>query len=193
MSDFSIKICGKESSNTVEESDGACTSTPISSDPPLINAKPGDERPDMLMEKSEFTQARKDLAIYWHEACVEHNVPRHPEKPGRVTAILNALRENYTPDYFREAPLVTDDQILLYHTAEHLEQFKQLCDAAERAKCEKDKSDSSLQADSELYQYIDGDTVVMWRTHEAAYRAAGSIVAAIDSIYLPADHPERIK
>jgi acetoin utilization deacetylase AcuC-like enzyme len=139
--------------------------------------------------------------IYWHEACVEHNVPQHPEKPGRVTAILNALREKYTPNYFREAPLVTDEQILLYHTTDHLEQFKQLCDAAERAKCEKEKSGSSLQVpladlwngNSELYQSIDGDTVVMWRTREAAYRAAGSIIAAIDSIFLPADHPERIK
>ena len=31
--------------------------------------------------------------------------------------------------------------------------------------------------------YIDGDTVVMIKTREAALRAAGSVVSAIDEIY----------
>lgn len=47
--------------------------------------------------------------------------------------------------------------------------------------------------DEEMYQSIDGDTVVMWKTRRAVWRAAGSAVAAIDDLYLQPGNSSRIR
>ena len=111
-----------------------------------------------------------DVFIYWHEACYEHSIENHPEQPDRVATILATLRENFPESCFQEAPLVLDEQILLFHTLQHLSMFKRLCDKAEKGPPNE-------------FCSIDSDTTVMAKTRQAAYRAAGSIVAAVDSVY----------
>lgn len=115
-----------------------------------------------------------NLRIIWHPDCFLHEIQSHPEQPDRMTFILTALRGNYPPDCFYEAPLATDCQILLFHSADHLSKIKDLCTAAE---------DGHDRGNSEMYQSVDGDTTVMWRTRRAIWRAAGSVIAAVDSLY----------
>jgi hypothetical protein len=148
-------------------------------------------------EGSVQVESRKSvnpIAIYWHEACIGHNIPHHPEKPGRLNFIMKTLRENFEDDSFRLAPLIADEQITPFHTPLHLKQFKKLCDLSEEAyrvwSQNEGMQGKKPSEDSELYQSIDGDTKVMWRTREAVYRAAGSVIAAIDTVFLPKDHPE---
>jgi Histone deacetylase domain len=124
----------------------------------------------------EKAKASEKFAVFWHEECFMHRIKDHPEQPDRVSAILIALRKIYPEDCFRKAPLVTNDRILLFHTASHLQDLIKLCDKTEKAYDEND--------DEELYQSIDGDTVVMWKTRRAVWRAAGSVVSAIDNLYL---------
>jgi acetoin utilization deacetylase AcuC-like enzyme len=110
------------------------------------------------------------ISIFFHDECVKHCIEGHPEQPDRVAYILKSLRENFPPEHFIEAPLCSDDHILMFHTEKHLSLFKSLCDEAEKA------------PDFEL-QSIDGDTTVMRHTRNAAYRAVGAIVAAVDKVY----------
>lgn len=119
------------------------------------------------------------FAIYYHPACEQHKVSEsHPEEPGRVGAILRALRAEYDEKYFRLAPCVTEEQILRFHTEDHLRTFKNHAEVANRRKS--------------MVSYIDSDTGVMAGTEEAAYRAAGAAVAAVDSIYASEDDGSKI-
>jgi acetoin utilization deacetylase AcuC-like enzyme len=133
----------------------------------------------------EKAEASEKFAVFWHEECFMHRIKDHPEQPDRVSAILIALRKFYSDDRFRKAPLVTKDKILLFHTASHLQDLITLCDKSEKAYDEND--------DEELYQSIDGDTVVMWKTRRAVWRAAGSVVSAIDDLYLPSGNSRHIR
>lgn len=121
----------------------------------------------------------RKMAIYWHPACFDHNIPNHPEQPLRVSSILSALEKEFLPKLvdFRKAPLATDDDILLFHSRRLLEKFKLLSNQAETA--------GSLQC-------VDGDTWIMGNTREAAYRAIGSILSAVDHLYLPNEHAMKI-
>jgi acetoin utilization deacetylase AcuC-like enzyme len=107
--------------------------------------------------------------VFYHNACVLHSISGHPERPDRVTKILAALRKEFSSDdsVFVEAPLCSDEHILMYHTNELLEYLREKCDQAEK---------------SNSYQRIDGDTTIMKYSREAIYRAAGSIVAAVDGV-----------
>lgn len=60
-----------------------------------------------------------------HPSCHEHQMPDgHPECPGRIDAIANQLLASGIDAllYQREAPAVTDEQLLRVHTAEHIQQ-----------------------------------------------------------------------
>lgn len=112
--------------------------------------------------------ASHPLTIFWHEECEKHNIPNHPEKPKRVTSILKSLRESYPDALYKKAPYATDKHILLFHTEELLKRLTSLFENTEKRKSMKQ---------------IDGDTVVMWDTGKAVYRAAGAMIAAIDDLY----------
>ncbi len=59
-----------------------------------------------------------------HPSCHEHQMPDgHPECPGRVDAIANQLLASGIDAllFQREAPAVTDEQLLRVHTAEHIQ------------------------------------------------------------------------
>ena len=121
---------------------------------------------------SATTAAVADVFVFHHPECYEHHISSHPEQPDRVESILATLRHHFPAAWFKEAPMATDEQILLFHTPEHLAMIKRLCNKAEKG------------PPYELMS-IDGDTTVMRKTRNAMYRAAGSIIAAVDAVYAP--------
>jgi acetoin utilization deacetylase AcuC-like enzyme len=127
-------------------------------------------------DTNELYMANK-VGIFWHGDCLLHKIVDHPEQPDRCAFILKTLRQNYPKECFRSAPLITDSQILLFHTPEHLSMLKKKFETSESAFNKNNIKD--------MYKSIDGDTVVMWRTCKAVYRAAGSVIAAIDALLLP--------
>ena len=74
------------------------------------------------------------IAIIWHPDCELHYIPTHPEKPQRVKGILSELHKVYPSDIFFEAPLVTEEQILDFHSPTHLNIFLSKCQEAEQKK-----------------------------------------------------------
>ena len=81
---------------------------------------------------------------------------------------MKSLKKVFPQSIFHEAPRCLDEQILRFHSPEYLMKMNALFDAAESTK---------------IVQVIDSDTNVMWATREAAYRAVGSVIAAVDDIF----------
>lgn len=100
------------------------------------------------------------MIVFTHAAMLAHAPPgRHPERPDRLAAVLNALAEY--PQ--REAPWAQRAWLARVHTHAHI-------DALERAFPE-----SGVVA-------LDPDTFVSPGSREASYRAAGALVAAVDAV-----------
>lgn len=127
-------------------------------------------------------------SFFTHSACLGHDTGEgHPECTERLRAVLAAFEteEFYLLDR-REAPPATMEQLTRVHPVEHVE--KLLSPVAEGA-----------------YHTIDDDTVLSAGTAEAALRAAGAVVAAVDlvargearnafcAVRPPGHHAERIK
>ena len=114
------------------------------------------------------------VAVYTSEACVGHDPGwMHPEKPERLTTLLNAMRGEWARAFGDRMRVhepeveVTDEQLLRVHTPEHLkvveDAYKQLNLIRRQVK-------------------IDADTVVSPGSQLAAKRAAGLVVAAVDDL-----------
>ena len=103
--------------------------------------------------------------LFTHEACLAHDPgPHHPESPARLAAVLAALAEPpFAAVARREAPLATPAQIALVHPGDFAERL--LAAVPQRG-----------------YVAIDADTVLSPRSGEAALRAAGAAVAAVDAV-----------
>ena len=105
------------------------------------------------------------LRLYTHPACLQHdNGPGHPESPSRLAAVLRALdHDRYAALDRVEAPRASRDQLLRVHTAVHVERMLAAVPAGEM-------------------QRLDEDTVLSPGSAEAALRAAGAAVAAVDAV-----------
>lgn len=101
-------------------------------------------------------------ALITHAACLDHvTPPGHPEQVARLDAVLGALEGM---DLVRlDAPLAAEDDILRAHPKAHL--------ATVRA-----------AAPSEGWRSLDADTHMSVGTLEAAFRAAGGVVRAVDLV-----------
>jgi acetoin utilization deacetylase AcuC-like enzyme len=103
--------------------------------------------------------------LYTHPACLEHDPGRHhPESPARLRAVLAALDH---PEFARlercEAPEAAREDLLRVHPRRHVEGI--------------------LGAVPETgHIAIDADTVLSPASGEAALRAAGAVVAAVDAV-----------
>ena len=103
--------------------------------------------------------------ILTHPACLDHRTGQgHPERPERLQVVLEALR---TSDFdalaWREAPLVSVAELELAHPADFVGELL------------------SVLPEKGLLM-IDGDTIVSAGSREAACRAAGAAVAAVDAV-----------
>ncbi len=103
--------------------------------------------------------------FYTHPACLEHDTgPGHPERPERLTAILNMMDTPIFQDLEqRQAPGAPKDRLLLIHTAEHIQKVFSL--VPERG-----------------HTYLDPDTVLSPGSKEAALRAVGAVCAAVEAV-----------
>ena len=103
--------------------------------------------------------------LFTHPACLTHEMgAHHPESPARLRAILAALEAPaFDALVRREAPLATVDAIAAVHVRPYVE--------AVLAAVPK----SGIRA-------LDPDTSVSAGSGEAALRAAGAAIAAVDAV-----------
>jgi acetoin utilization deacetylase AcuC-like enzyme len=100
-----------------------------------------------------------------HPACLDHlNPPGHPERPDRLRAIEAALgSDRYAPLARKQAPRAELETVALCHP---MELVVELRDATPR----------------EGFLQIDADTAMSPGSFEAALRAAGGAVFAVDEV-----------
>jgi len=103
--------------------------------------------------------------LYTHPACLEHDPgDHHPESPARLRAVLEALDESAFPRLERrEAPEAAIEDLCWVHPRQHVERLLRAVPKSGHVG-------------------IDADTIMSPRSGEAALRAAGAVVAAVDSV-----------
>ncbi|WP_199098747.1 histone deacetylase family protein [Dyella sp. ASV21] len=105
------------------------------------------------------------LRLYTHSACLQHDPgPDQPESPARLRAVLQALDQDRFAALDRiEAPRATREQLLRAHTLAHVDRIL------------------GTVPDSGTVR-LDEDTLMSPASAEAALRAAGAAVAAVDAV-----------
>jgi acetoin utilization deacetylase AcuC-like enzyme len=101
-----------------------------------------------------------------HPECHKHDTGEgHPENARRLSGIEDRLVATGLSDVLRffDAPEVTESQLLRVHTQNHLETMRSMAPASG-------------------YARLDPDTVISPDTLQAARRAAGAVVAAVDLV-----------
>ncbi len=102
---------------------------------------------------------------YHHKAGLNHvTAPGHPERPDR----LRAIEEGLSADHFKtlvrvDAPEADLDVVALCHSNEYIDELRHI-------------------APKDGIVYLDGDTSMSPGTLEAALRATGGAVAAVDAV-----------
>ncbi len=104
------------------------------------------------------------MLLFTHASMLRHAPPPgHPEHPGRLQAVLDALAE--LPLDRRQAPEATIEQLTRVHPRAYVEALAPaFADAAE------------------ALVRLDPDTFLSAASQEASYRAAGAVVAAVDAV-----------
>ena len=101
-----------------------------------------------------------------HPDCHDHDTGEgHPENASRLSAIEDNLLISGLSDFLRniDAPKVTRAQLLRVHSAEHL-------------------ANMEAMMPQQGFARLDADTVVSPDTMQAAKRAAGAVVSAVDLV-----------
>lgn len=107
--------------------------------------------------------AAKPLPVFTHAACFGHDTgPVHVEVPARLGAVVTALRDHVPGIEWLEAPRATRGQLLRVHEPLLLH--------------------AVLEATPEGVVQLDPDTLLSPGSAEAALRAAGAVVAAVDMV-----------
>ncbi|GAB2495403.1 histone deacetylase family protein [Arenimonas alkanexedens] len=103
------------------------------------------------------------MLFYTHPACLAHDPGAgHPECPARLEAVLHAVRANFPMTPWREAPRASRDALLRVHTRDLI------------ARVLDTPFDDALR--------LDEDTAMSLDSPEAAMRAAGAGIAAVDAV-----------
>jgi acetoin utilization deacetylase AcuC-like enzyme len=103
--------------------------------------------------------------LFTHPDCLEHNPGQgHPERPERLKAVLAALdHADFAALDRREAPLAAEAQIARVHGADYVSQLL-----------------AAVPVRGQMR--LDADTVMSPGSGNAALRAAGAAVAAVDAV-----------
>ncbi|EFH12054.1 histone deacetylase family protein [Pseudoroseomonas cervicalis] len=106
------------------------------------------------------------VLLVTHRACLGHsNGPEHPECPDRLRAVLAALEAEEFSDLIQEqAPQASEEQLRRVHPAHYIQGIL-----------------SVRPAEGESVS-LDGDTAMSAGSAEAALRAAGAGIAAVDAV-----------
>ncbi len=103
------------------------------------------------------------LPVFTHPACLAHDTgPGHAERPQRLGAVIDALRDAFDDLDWHDAPRASRGQLLRVHDAHLL--------------------DAVLQSHPGQSLLLDPDTVLSPASGEAALRAAGAGIAAVDAV-----------
>ncbi|MDZ4737473.1 MAG: histone deacetylase family protein [Rhodospirillaceae bacterium] len=104
-------------------------------------------------------------ALFTHNACLTHDTgPGHPERIERLLAIVEALADpRFDALDRREAPRASRADLLRVHPAAYVDHV-------------------FASMPTEGYGALDADTVLSPGSGEAALRAAGAVVAAVDAV-----------
>lgn len=104
------------------------------------------------------------VGLHHDDAHLAHDVPRHPEQPDRITSIMNRIQEAGLHARLRSLParVATDADLQLVHTPNLIDFLRRL-DAMGGGR-------------------IDPDTSVRPGSVEAAVRAVGGALAAVDAV-----------
>ena len=105
-------------------------------------------------------------AFITHADCLKHDMgAHHPERPARLTAIEDQLIASGVGQHLTrfDAPLATDEQLARVHPLEYVQAIR---DAAPRSGT----------------VHLDPDTAMNPHTLQAALRAAGAAVLAVDLV-----------
>lgn len=104
--------------------------------------------------------------VFTHASSLAHETPPgHPERVDRIKAVNAVLAAPaFRSVVRREAPLGTEKQVLLAHTAEHLQRIRAL-------------------SPEQGFEYVDTDTVMSPASLDAALRAVGAATAAVDAVF----------
>ncbi|MEZ6036362.1 MAG: histone deacetylase family protein [Planctomycetota bacterium] len=104
------------------------------------------------------------VAVFSHPACSRHETGQgHPERPERLAAVRRGVAAAALGDSLieRDAPEASDEQLQRVHTAAHVARVRRF-------------------APDEGLVYFDADTPMGPMSLEAALRAAGAGIAAVD-------------
>jgi acetoin utilization deacetylase AcuC-like enzyme len=106
------------------------------------------------------------LRLYTHPACLQHEPgPGHPESPARLRAVLAALdRDRFAALDRIEAPRARREALERVHDRAHVTRIL-------------------ASAPAEGVVSLDEDTLMSPGSAEAALRAAGAVVAAVDAVF----------
>jgi acetoin utilization deacetylase AcuC-like enzyme len=100
-----------------------------------------------------------------HAAFLAHAAPAHPERPDRLRALERALAGDAFAALKRmEAPLAGDEAILRVHASAHVARVR------------------GAEPEAGI-THLDADTYVSPGSIEAASRAAGAAIAAVDAVF----------
>ncbi|WP_424681947.1 histone deacetylase family protein [Frateuria sp. YIM B11624] len=105
------------------------------------------------------------MRLYTHPACLQHDPgPGHPESPARLHAVLAALdRDRFAALDRIEAPRASIEALERVHDATYVARILASAPGEGRAR-------------------LDEDTLMSPASAEAALRAAGAVVAAVDAV-----------
>lgn len=105
-------------------------------------------------------------ALITHLACLEHDTgPWHPECPDRLRRVLAALEGEEFADLLREqAPRATEEQLTRVHPEDYVQAIL------------------AIRPDPDHPTHLDADTLMSTGSAEAALRAAGGAVMAVDAV-----------
>ncbi len=104
--------------------------------------------------------------LFTHTACIQHDTGEyHPECSDRLRAVLRILdHQDFSYLLREEAPKATLEQLLRAHTEAHVAHIL-----------------GSVPDGDDIYE-LDSDTFISRHSGEAALRAAGAVVAAVDEV-----------
>ena len=106
------------------------------------------------------------MAYLHHPECLLHDMGKgHPERASRINAIEDQLQMSHLMDLVRyyKAPLATRTQLAQVHDTKYIDTILNFTKKSEVV-------------------YLDPDTVLMSETPQAALRAAGAVIQAVDLV-----------
>ncbi len=106
------------------------------------------------------------VALITHRACLDHDTgPWHPECPDRLRAVMRALEaEEFLPLIREIAPLATAAHLALVHPQDYIDSIL------------------SIRPEPGRAVELDADTIMSAGSAEAALRAVGGAVMAVDAV-----------